>query len=305
MNNKQESIEKMSVTASTFLSAHESIVTELPNFSKYFTIIVDCNNKIKVLAVQQEMNTSGNTTNKNLIRASLTTLCMDIVNRTKAYATNEENTVLLSQISYTQSDLNKSSDTKLLGICQVIYDCASAHVEALNTYGISTESFKKLQTSINDFSIAIPKVRIGATETSEATQQLQVLFNTLALNWDKMDTLIEMLRISMPPFYDEYQKVRMIIETGVGYLAIKGLVSDAVTGEPIKGVTVDFYASRTINGKPYMTKVTAEKGGLNIKSMQADTYRVVLNKQGYNELSTSISVNDGETSQLIVSITKI
>jgi len=305
MTNKQESYEKMSVAAASFLFANHSITSELPSFSKYFTIVNEANGRITVLATQQELDKSGNSKNKNNLRATLVAQSMDVARKITAYATNENNTVLLAQVNYCESDLNKSSDTKLIGICQVICDSANANIEALNTYSVSPAIITSLQQLITDYSEAIPKVRIGLTDSTEATKQLAEEFKLLLATWAKIDTLIEMLRTSSPSFYDEYQNVRKIIETGVGYLSVKCAVTDAVSGEVIKGVTVEFYASRSRETKPYLVKKTADKGGFNISSMPEDTYRIIAKKEGYVEHASSLSVNDGETSFLNISITKV
>ena len=305
MTNKQESYEKMSVASASFLFANHSITSELPSFSKYFTIVNEANGRITILATQQEMDKSGNSKNKNLLRATLVAQSMDVARKTTAYATNENDNVLLALVNYCESDLTKCSDTKMIGISQVICDSANAHIEALNTYSVSPASITTLQQLITDYSEAIPKVRIGKTDSTEATKQLAEEFKLLLTTWAKIDTLIEMLCTSSPAFYNEYQNVRKIIDTGVGYLSVKGSVTDAVSGEPIKGVTVEFYASRSRDLKPYLVKKTADKGGLNINSMPVDTYRIVAKKEGYVEHTSSLSVNDGETSFLNISITKV
>ena len=189
MTNKQESYEKMSVATASYLLANATITAGLPSFSNYFTVIQTTNGQIVVLATQQETDTSGNTKNKKQLRTTLISQAIDVDRRTVAFATNVNNNVLLSQVNYTESDLKKSSDTKLVGICQVIRDSANANVAALATYGITAAILTTLQTSITNFNNAIPKVRVGNTDSSEATQQLKVAFETLAINWNKIDLI--------------------------------------------------------------------------------------------------------------------
>ena len=100
MTNKQESYEKMSVASASFLFANHSITSELPSFSKYFTIVNEANGRITILATQQEMDKSGNSKNKNLLRATLVAQSMDVARKTTAYATNENDNVLLALVNY-------------------------------------------------------------------------------------------------------------------------------------------------------------------------------------------------------------
>jgi len=41
-------------------------------------------------------------------------------------------------------------------------------------------------------------------------------------------------------FYNGYKTARKIIETGTSSLSLKGVITDAATGEPLKGVTINF-----------------------------------------------------------------
>jgi len=47
-----------------------------------------------------------------------------------------------------------------------------------------------------------------------------------------------MVRTTQPNFYSEYQKVRKVIETGIGSLALKIKTINAQTGEPEANVTL-------------------------------------------------------------------
>jgi uncharacterized membrane protein len=57
-------------------------------------------------------------------------------------------------------------------------------------------------------------------------------------------------------------------------------------------------------GMTEMVKKTAEKGSFHIKNMQAGTYKVVVNKPGYKDKEVSVSVADGERSELSVELEK-
>jgi uncharacterized membrane protein len=53
-----------------------------------------------------------------------------------------------------------------------------------------------------------------------------------------------------------------------------------------------------------MTKKTADKGSFHIKYMQPGTYRVIVRKPGYKEKEVTVSVADGERSELLVEMEK-
>lgn len=56
--------------------------------------------------------------------------------------------------------------------------------------------------------------------------------------------------------------------------------------------------------EPEIVKKTAEKGGFNIKSLATGTYQVTSKKVGYADQVVTISVNDGEMTELKISLEK-
>jgi uncharacterized membrane protein len=58
----------------------------------------------------------------------------------------------------------------------------------------------------------------------------------------------------------------------------------------------------TTTTEPELVKKTAEKGGFNVKNLASGTYQVTLKKVGYTEQVVTISVNDGEMTELNVSL---
>ena len=62
MTNKQESVEKMSLSSVSFLNANATITATIPGYSTYFPIVVTTNGQIQTAKVQQENDESGNIT---------------------------------------------------------------------------------------------------------------------------------------------------------------------------------------------------------------------------------------------------
>jgi hypothetical protein len=234
-----------------------------------------------------------------------------------AYATNSNNAVLLAETSYTESDLKRSPDTVLKDRCQVIYDRANSNLTALSTYGVTAAILTNLSTAITNFNTAIPKPRIGIADKKLATVQLATLFDTLDSNFAKIDVLVEMVKVSQVNFYNEYKSLRKIIDTGTGSLALKGTATELQSGGPVKNATFTFQpasaaqlkamnnsAAGNGNGNSPIVKKTAAKGSFNIKSMPEGTYTVTITKPGYKAQIATVSVVNGEMSDLVVQLEK-
>ena len=309
MTNKQEGTEKMSVATVAFLLANPTITAGLPNFATYFTVIQTTNTQIQAAEVQQETDKSGDTLAKQVARTTLITQAIDVSRRVVAYATNVNNNTLLELVNYTESDLKKSSDTKLISSCQVIRDSANANVAALATYGVTAAILTTLQTSITNFNATLPKVRVDTTDSGEATKLLATLFKTLMSNWAKIDTLVEMVRTAQPSFYSEYQLVRKVIVLGTGSLALKVQANDAQSGEALANVTLTLTPASTAlraasTAKTNIVKKTAKGGGSNYKGLADGDYTVVAKKPGFKDVTTTVSVVNGESTLLEIAMEK-
>jgi len=132
-----------------------------------------------------------------------------------------------------------------------------------------------------------------------------------------MDAAVEIIRLTQPNFYNGYRTARKVISTGKSKLAVKGTITDAATGEPLKGVTVSFCpecveptgqaaanAMSAAKEEVVLTKRTAEKGGFNIKSLPEGVYKVTAKKNGYKEQVVAVAVNDGEMGDLNVELSR-
>lgn len=310
MTNYQESYEKMSAAKVSYLAANATITATLPNYAGYYTTVQTTIAQILAAKVQQEADKSGDTKTKKLLRTSLIAQTIDVGRRVVAYATNANNNALLALVNYTESDLKRSSDSKLVSICQVIRDNANANVAALATYGVTAAIITTLQTTITSFNATIPKIRLDTTDSGEATQLLVTLFKTLATTWDKIDTLVEIVRISQPNFYNEYTKISKVIETGAGSLALKIQATNAVTNEPEPNVTITFtptngqMKSASSNGKKPIVKKTAKGGGAHEKNMPDGTYDYIAKKTGCKDVNGTINIVNGEMTILEIKIEK-
>lgn len=300
MTNKQESYSKMSLASVIYLDANAEITNSLPQFATYFGEIRGANAQIQLELVKQEADNSGDTIAKKQLRGTLISQAVDISRRVVAYATNSNNNVLLNLVDYKDSDLKKSSDQKLVSSCRVILENASIFVALLTDYGVTAVMITNLQTAINDFNNTIPKGRLSTTDSGEATKRLSDLYKTLRTNWAKIDTLVEIVRTSQPHFYNEYTKVRMVIETGVGSLALKVKTINAQSGKPEPNVTLILMPASadlkmiTATGKGKIMKKTAKAGGCNYKNIADGTYSIDAKKPGFKVVNETVNVVSGE-----------
>jgi len=310
MTSEQESRLSMFMAVRDFLTANATITATLPNYAGYFTAVQNGVTSIQAIREQQEFDKTGITANKNQLKTTLISQAMDVSRKVVAYALYVNNTVLLNEVKYSETDLKKSADTILKDKCQVIYDRANTNLAALATYGITAAILTSLQTAITNYNAAIPKPRLGINDKKQATAQLAVLLDTVDSNLLKIDSLAEIVRLTQVNFYNGYKNARRIVETGIGSLALRGSAIETQNGEPVTNATFTFnhnggtlktaMASSSLDGNGTIVKKTAAKGNFNIKSMPEGTYSVTVTKPGYKDKVVTVSVTNGELCDLVV-----
>ena len=314
MTSEQESRLSMFMAVRDFLTANATITATLPNYAGYFTAVQNGITSIQTIREQQEFDKTGITENKNQLKATLIAQAIDVSRKVIAYAAFVNNTVLLNEVKYPESDLKRCADTILKDRAQVIYDRANANVAALATYGVTAAILTSLLTAITNFNAAIPKPRLGINDKKQATTQLASLLDTVDINLSKIDTLAEIVRTTQVNFYNGYKNARRIVETGVGSLALKGTAFETNGGEPIQHATFTFTpngnglkaaaTSDNSNGGEKIVKKTAAGGSFHVKSMPEGTYKVTVTKPGYKDKEVTVSVVNGELCYLVVELEK-
>jgi hypothetical protein len=229
----------------------------------------------------------------------------------QAYARYANNQLLLSETKFTESDLKNATDNELRDHAQGIYDRAQANLTDLAAYGITGATQTSLLNTINAYVEAIPKPRIGKTETKQSTQQLANAFAAADSALKNIDVIVEIVKLTQPNFYNGYKTVRKLIITGRSSLAVKGVVTDLASGEPIQNAILSFapdgngaMANLANKSSDVLVKKTAEKGGFSIKTLPAGKYHVTCIKPGYAEQTAVLAVSEGERSELNLQLSK-
>lgn len=259
----------------------------------------------------QTLETTGITTDKTAKRAAMTEKTLFMENRLQSYANVVNNPELLESIKYSASDLKKARDTDVIGICNTVLAKANANAAAIVTYGVTAAMITELQAAITAYSATLAKPKAAKSQTKTATENLTKLFKEAdELLTKRLDLDIELFKTSKPEFYSQYKTARIIIPTGGGATSVLGSVSLAGSGEPLKGVSFTFVAENngmmktasTETAKPIVKK-SADKGKFRA-SLAENTYRVIVEKIGYKKQEVTITVANGETTNLNIELEK-
>lgn len=311
MTNQQESRLSMYLTFRDFQASYTAITNPLPNYTTNSTTFVNTIPQIQAIAEQQKISKKGVTDNKNNLKETLIVMTADYARKLGVYAKFTNNDTLAQEVKFSESKLRQIADTAVKDYAQIVYDRAQTNVAALATYGITAATQTTLLNAINAYNASIGKPGVSRTESGQNTKQLEALFKTADAALANMDAAVEIVRLTQVAFYNSYKNARKVIETGIGSLAVKGLVTDAVSGEPLKGVTLSFslegnngLAKAAKAATESVVKKTAEKGGFNIKTLPSGMYSVTIKKVGYVDQVVTVAVADGDLTELNVQLSK-
>ena len=260
----------------------------------------------------QILETTGITTDKIAKRSNMTDKALFMINRLQSYANVVNNPELLDSIKYSASDLKKSRDTDVVGICNTVLAKANTNAAAIATYGVTAAMLTELQAAITSYSVTLAKPIAAKSQTKTATENITKLFKEAdELLTKRLDLDIELFKTSKPDFYSQYKTARIIISTGTRTTSVMGNVISALGAEPLKGVTFSFTlensgvlkSATAVKEKPIVKK-SADKGSFRIPSLPEGSYNVLVKKIGFKDQTLTINVAKGETTNLKVELEK-
>jgi len=308
MTNDQVCRSNMYGTTIAFSDANESITDGLVNFSVNLADLRSIQAQIHLIGEEQKLDRKGITEGKNKLRAGLIVLSADAARKVATYARFSNNSTLLGEVSMKESDFKRYADNELIDYSQIIYNRAQSNVVLLGDYAITDETQTALLNAINEFKAFMPNPRLGKITKAQATKQLVELYKKGDIALANMDASVEIIRLTQPNFYAGYHAARKLILIRPGKLSLKMQVTDAETGEPVKGaiasIAPESDSKSVVEKKNVIEKKMADKGGANIKSLVSGTYLVTIRKAGYADQTLTISVSDGEMTVLNVKLAK-
>ena len=306
MTGLQEDFLNMIYSVKTVVDKFVSTWTTNTVFAASYTLFTSKITPIEQNRDAQLANSKGVTTDKNVKRDALAEKALFIVNRIRSYANVAANNELLESVHFTQSGFDKSRDTDIVAIADMIIAKANANVTALATYGVTAVLITDLQTALTAYSSYIAKPRNVTTQTKNATENLTVLFKEANdILSKRLDLDIEVFKTTKPDFYSQYHTARVTIDTSGSPTSVIGEITQKSTGEPLKNVTITFTPSANglmkaaiATSLTELVKKTAEKGKFRIANLAEGSYAVHLHKIGFKDQDVTINVVNGETTDL-------
>jgi len=169
---------------------------------------------------KQGIHIKGVSEDKIAAKELLTDKALEIGGAVFAFATDNNNLALKARVHLSRTNLSNTRNALTVQRCQLIYDEASAIINQLGNYGLTSSSLADFQSKIDAFTAMIAAPRTAITERKGATDDIDKLMKKInAILTNKMDKLMEKYKTVNPEFYRQYFDARIIIDSGMRHKA--------------------------------------------------------------------------------------
>jgi len=311
MNSIETSRQTMYIATNSFLDLHATVLNPINNYKTYSTSFKSAYATFNGFAETQSYNRKGITIAKNEARNVLVILACENACRLVAYGRFVQNKELETGMSLSLSKLKKLKDSELRNVAQRVYNAGQTNLTAITPYGTTATTQTAFLAAITNYITYLPKPRLGTAAKKQNTIALKDAFVKVDNALADIDALIDTIRFSNSSLYNEYYLARKIILTNGTGLMLKGLVIDLTTDEPIENAKIVLkliphpsMGKQLLETKP-IYKVSAEKGGFNIKSIPVASYSVTVTKKGYVSQTIIYEIDGDELNTLNIKLVKV
>jgi hypothetical protein len=243
-----------------------------------------------------------NATSKTKQRVALTTSCLEIAAKGRAFAIHTQNDALEQILTTTASILNRLGDTIFRDRAQMIKNTVEAEIANIDAtvYHLTAANLTAFQTRIDAYTQAIPgpNSRISQIKTLNANFET-LLTDTKALA-KKLDALVETVRFSETAFYAAYNAARKPQKAAKNTRALVLNISDANTQTALYRATVNI--TNQTNQKS-ISKTSTQKGNIVVQNLPEGTYAIKTTEHGYETHTVTVAIRSGHTTTEYIALT--
>lgn len=224
---------------------------------------------------QQLPSAKGHTINKADKKNSISNFGNEVAGALYAWAIDQKDLVLKEKVKTTYSALFTMRDEELANLCRTYYGIAAANQLVLTDYGLTKEVVDSFKMAIDNYQTTVPAPRNAVAQRKAYRAKLASLFKEAdTILKSKVDKLSLPLKKTNPDYLETYLVNRRIVNSATNSTALRIIVTDAITSEPINDVAIQIEALA-------LQRVTDKQGQVTIKPIPQGVYQIKLHKEGY------------------------
>ncbi len=257
-------------------------------------LIIQFYDKIDRYQEEQQLNITGYAQKKNDQKQKVILNTFAIIGSIRAYASTNNDKVLLGKVKYSRSDLWRLRDMELNNLYNTLVKICTSILDNLAEYNITQEVIDNYTSEINNYNEIIrePIKAIKRRKTATASIKIDMPEFRKIIS-ERLDGIMEQYHLTHPYFYLGYTKHREIVDTPTHKLSLKGTVVNLNTSEPMFNVI-------TIIPELEKETETTELGNYQFKNIKRGIYKIEFQKEGYKSITQTIEIQDTYTTELNV-----
>lgn len=187
--------------------------TTIPAITRYKNELDDNIIAIRTKDLKASGSSKGTTVTKQELKNQLSLKVAILCGAMYAYASEQGDEKLISEVGYTTSSLYKLPDTEYAQTVKTLVEKATALLESLTDQGVTADQLTEISTSLDDFHDLIGMPRTLTIQTNTAGVELEQLIQmTKDLMRDKLDKAMLRYKLMDTAFYEGYERARVLID---------------------------------------------------------------------------------------------
>lgn len=307
MSIKQDASVEMYRLLREIFSQNKTEFGKLPNFTSYESVFNTHYDTLASLRPEQFLITSDSTALKVENRDKLEAKAILVCKFLNIYATINNLSQLKTETDYTKTEIKRMKDGELTEFVDALLIRADEHKAQTTVYNVTEADITELKALNDQFKSSIPKPSINRLNNREYNNAVNDCHDNIEESLNNIDLVVELISVTNSALYDKYKSARKVTVRGTRSIAVKINVMDA-NGNPVKGaqVTLELLNTSETPSEDFedfsLSRSTAEKGGLLIKTIDEGSYRVIAHKTGYKKNETILHYCSGEPQSLVIKL---
>ena len=238
---------------------------------------------------------------RELLVSALSALSIKLV----SYAGKAKDNALREDVDYSIRDLERMRKPKLLLVAKVLVERAN---KVLLTGEVPQLTPELIEAATQPLTSILKWKDARRNQQLKSTTDSRFLVNAFAVADEALSDLflsINELQLSDINLFKRLKDAATSVVTN-RTLSVKGMVAEAKTEYPIKGVKLiirrlgDAVPTDLMVTPPDLVKQSAEKGGFLVQSLPEGTYLLTASKLGYSTTNVEFNVVPAETTRVSV-----
>lgn len=286
MNAIQESQRSMFLVVQEYIPSVDPVVlAKMPSFGPVYSAFENVIKDLNTASELQIYSRKGYSMDKEEQKDVMANASMNVLLCIKAYAVDQDNTVLYEEVNRPLSYIQKLSDTRARDYCSWVFLKGNELAADLLPFGLEAADLTALAESIDLYTLLIPKPRNQIVTRKQFTVEIKRLIALGLEQLFKMDAYVAALRYKEAAFYAAYFDNREIVDAGSRKLSLRGVITNTL-GLPVEGVKVSIAALK-------LEKLSTAKGNYEMKHVPPGVYTATFEKEGMvtQQVPIAISAN--------------